>query len=91
MDYTVGQVVFSKSGRDKGKPFIITAIEGEFIYLADGVLRKLIKPKKKKCKHVQGTKFVEQNVKQKLESKSYLLDADIAKALKEFSNNQQER
>lgn len=84
MEYTIGQVVYSKGGRDKGKPFIITAVEGEYVYLADGNLRKLEKPKKKKQKHVQMTKFVHEQVKQKLETKSYILDADIKKALKEY-------
>ena len=28
MEYTVGQVVYSKSGHDKGKAFIVTEIDG---------------------------------------------------------------
>ena len=48
MEYTVGQMVYSKSGHDKGLPFIITETEGEFIYLVDGKNRTLDKPKKKK-------------------------------------------
>ena len=41
MEYTVGQVVYSKSGHDKGIPFIITETEGEFIYLVDGSDKKI--------------------------------------------------
>lgn len=87
MEFAVGQMVISKGGRDKGKSFIITALDGEYVYLVDGNLRKLEKPKKKKIKHVQGTYFVHEHVKQKLETNSYILDADIIKALKEFSSN----
>jgi len=49
----IGQVVFSKSGRDKGKAFVIINIEDNYLYLVDGKLRTLNKPKKKKLKHVQ--------------------------------------
>ncbi len=58
MDFVVGQIVISKSGRDKGLAFVIKSIEGEYVYLVDGKLRKLDKPKKKKQKHVQPTKTV---------------------------------
>ena len=46
--YSKGQVVFSKSGRDKGKAFIVYDYNEEFVFIVDGVLRKLEKPKKKK-------------------------------------------
>lgn len=85
MDYSVGQVVFSKCGRDKGKPFIVTSTEGEYVYMADGKLRTLEQPKKKKIKHVQKTNFISLEVKEKLESNSYILNADIVKVLKEYS------
>jgi ribosomal protein L14E/L6E/L27E len=55
---TVGQMVYSKSGRDKGMLFIIVAIEGEYAYLADGNVRRLEKPKKKKIKHIQHTNTI---------------------------------
>ncbi|MBS6610248.1 MULTISPECIES: KOW domain-containing RNA-binding protein [Peptoniphilus] len=48
-----GQVVRSKKGRDEGKVFVITEIIDEnFLYLVDGKLRKLDRPKKKKVKHL---------------------------------------
>jgi len=54
----VGQVVFAKSGRDKGRAFIVLCVDDEYLYLVDGRLRTLQKPKKKKVKHVQPTNFV---------------------------------
>ena len=48
MEYTVGQVVYSKSGHDKGTAFIVTEIDGEYLYLTDGKCRKMDKPKKKR-------------------------------------------
>ena len=53
--YSLGQIVFSKCGRDQGKPFIIVSIEDEYVYLVDGDLRKVDNPKLKKKKHVQLT------------------------------------
>jgi ribosomal protein L14E/L6E/L27E len=51
-------VVFSKKGRDKGLPFIIIDVNGDYAYLADGLVRTLDKPKKKKLKHTQPTLMV---------------------------------
>lgn len=82
--YTKGQVVFSKSGRDKNKAFIIVDIDGQYLYLADGRIRKLEKPKKKKIKHVQIVNKVDADIKQKLDSNLYLTDADIRKALEAY-------
>lgn len=77
----IGQVVYSKNGRDKGLPFIVKSIEGEYVFLVDGDLRKLEKPKKKKMRHVQITNYVCHEIKSKLENNSYILDAEIRKAL----------
>lgn len=43
----------SKAGHDKGKLYIIWKTEGEYVYLTDGRLRPMEKPKKKKLKHIQ--------------------------------------
>ncbi len=84
MEYTQGQVVYSKSGRDKTMPFIVISVDGDYLYLADGKRRTLEHPKKKKIKHVQKTNYICENIKEKLENESYLLNADVSKALKEF-------
>jgi hypothetical protein len=47
-------VVVSTAGHDKGGIFAVVGFAGEgFLLLADGKLRKLEKPKKKKRKHVK--------------------------------------
>lgn len=48
-------MVFSKSGRDKGKAFVVMEVDNQYVKLVDGKLRTLDKPKKKKIKHVQPT------------------------------------
>lgn len=48
-----GMFARSKAGHDKDKLYIILKKEGEYVYLTDGDLRPLSKPKKKNWKHVQ--------------------------------------
>ncbi len=84
MEYQIGQVVYSKSGHDKGDVQMVAAVEGEYLCLVDGKRRKLAKPKRKKKMHVQPTSYIEETVAAKLQQGAYLLDADIKKALKKY-------
>ena len=84
MEYQIGQVVYSKSGHDKGDVQMIIAVEGDYLLLADGKCRKLEKPKRKKKMHVQPTFYVENEVAAKLQEGAYVLNADIKKALKKY-------
>jgi len=81
-----GQVVIPKRGRDKGKPMLVMATEGEYLFLSDGAARPLCKPKKKKVKHVQpaNTFFDLQSV-----GARGLQDADIRKWLCGFGEGGQ--
>ena len=82
--FAVGQVVFSKRGRDKGEPFVVVAEEDGFVYLVDGKLRPLARPKKKKIKHVQLTYHIDAELAGKI-ARNAQLDADFRKALKAFT------
>lgn len=84
--YSKGQVVYSKSGRDKQRPFIVYDFDDEFVYIIDGDLRKLENPKKKNKKHIQIVNEIDYNIKMKLDENLYLNDADIRKALKAYNN-----
>ena len=55
MEIERGSLVYSIAGRDKGNLFLVLSRDGEFVYLADGNLRKAENPKKKKIKHVNKT------------------------------------
>ena len=83
-DYVIGQLVFSKSGRDKGKLFIVINIEGDYLYLADGKFRKIETPKKKKYKHVQKVNYVVDQIKGKIQEESHLKNADLRQAIKDY-------
>lgn len=82
----IGQIVFSKYGRDKGKPFIILALEDEFIYLADGKLRLVDKPKLKKIKHVQLTNINIEEIKHKIIQQEGITNSEIRNAINEYFN-----
>lgn len=84
---TIGQVVYSKAGRDKGLVFVVVCVEGEFVYLVDGKLRTLAKPKKKKQMHIQVTKEILTPLQTKLNERLSLSDADIRKALLPYNRS----
>ncbi len=49
---SVGAIVFSKAGRDRGYYFVVVSVCDEFVYLADGRFRTLSNPKKKNARHI---------------------------------------
>jgi ribosomal protein L14E/L6E/L27E len=79
----IGQLVYSKKGRDKGLPFIVTAVQNDYVYLADGRLRPLGKPKKKKIKHIQATNTI---IDLTVFNQCGLKDSDVRKLLEPFSD-----
>ena len=82
--YSLGQIVFSKCGRDQGKPFIIVSIEEEYVYLVDGNLRKVDNPKLKKKKHIEPTLTTNEWIKQKIIEENRLTNNDVRRALEEY-------
>lgn len=84
MDVLVGSVVRSKAGRDKGSYFMVLAREGEYAYLANGELRKVDCPKKKKLKHLQGSDKISEFIVNKLEAQGKVTNSEVRKALAEL-------
>ena len=48
-----GMLAQSKAGHDKGHLYVIYDVDETYVYLVDGEIRTIDKPKKKKRKHVQ--------------------------------------
>lgn len=87
MDLTLGQVVYSKAGRDKGKKFIVVDIIDElYVMISDGDLRRIESAKRKKLKHIQITGEVILPLKEKLEKKVRVSNSEIRKALEITKN-----
>ncbi len=83
----IGAIVLSKAGRDKNRAFVITEVlDSEYVMIADGRLRTIDRPKKKKCKHLLWESEAQ------MAFPEHLLDADIRKFLKAqgFSNDRNE-
>ena len=76
MDFVRGQLVRSKAGRDKTRMLAVLAVDGPMLWLADGNLRKVGDPKRKKAKHVAPTTTVLAN--ELLKSDQSLSDAIAA-------------
>ena len=82
MKIDLGQVVYSKAGRDTGKKFIVMDVLDEsYALISDGNLRKVEKPKKKKIKHLELTGEDITPLREKLKSKQKIANHEIRKAL----------
>ena len=80
---SVGQIVVSTAGRDKDDKFVVLCIiDDQYVYISDGDIRKLEKPKKKKLKHLKSLKLVAEDIKDRLEAGEKLSNSEIRKLLK---------
>lgn len=53
-----GFLAYSLAGHDKGEIYFITREAKEYVYVSDGLVRTVEKPKKKNKKHIQIIKTV---------------------------------
>lgn len=81
----LGQIVLSKCGRDKKKYFFVVREDEskEYVFIADGDLRKIEKPKKKKLKHLAPL-CIDETIKEKLQIGSKITNAELEKQLKNY-------
>ncbi|MCT4584164.1 MAG: KOW domain-containing RNA-binding protein [Peptostreptococcaceae bacterium] len=90
-DLEIGQVVFSKAGRDSKRFFfVIDIIDDNYVYIADGDLRRLDNPKKKKIKHLSKTKTVSIKLKEKILATEKVNNAYLRRELRELGFNPEE-
>lgn len=84
MELTLGQVVFSKAGRDAGRKFVIVGLaDDEHVLIADGDLRKIENPKKKKFKHLSYEDNVIEEINGKLINKQKISNSELRKLLEQ--------
>ena len=84
VNYELGQIVKSQAGRDNGEYFIVIDMDEQYLWLVNGINRRLEAPKKKKKKHVQITHAVAQEIADKLDRDDKLSNAEIRRCLKDF-------
>lgn len=86
LNLCVGQLVVSTAGRDNHKKFIVVCIISEqYVYISDGDLRKVEKPKKKKIKHLKSTGYISTDIKYKIESNLKVTNSEIRNFIKSIN------
>ena len=83
----IGGIVRSRAGRDRGRAFVILEIlDEQYVLLADGKLRTIERPKKKKRKHLLKASDM------RMELNGNFCNADIRKFLtaQGFQNDRKE-
>lgn len=79
----IGMFAVSLSGHDKGKMYVIIQEDGEYVYLADGNIRPMESPKKKKKKHVQLIKTgLDKQLAGRLQNAEVIYNEEIKYAIK---------
>ena len=63
-DTWVGSIVLSLAGRDRKRLFVILSLDevNGYVYVADGKLRQIQHPKKKKSKHVKVVQYARDDI-----------------------------
>ena len=79
----IGSIVFSKAGRDMGRPFLVMQeIDNDFVMVADGKLRTMDRLKTKRRKHLKPTGSVVEELRSRLAEGAAVEDHEIRSWLK---------
>lgn len=79
-----GQMVLSAAGHDKGKIYVILAIQNEALWVADGMRKTAEKPKRKNIRHVRRMNYIDEGIDARLKSDCPLKNEDICRAIQLF-------
>lgn len=78
----LGSVVVSKAGRDEGRMFLVVeSLDDEYVLIADGETHKMIRPKKKKRKHLKQVFEPELEIVERLKAVPAIEDHEVRKWL----------
>jgi len=86
----LGDIVYSKAGRDMNRHYIVMRIAEPYIWTCDGDLHKVEKFKKKKIKHTKYMGHQSEYIKNKLEGGEKVTNSEIRRALAEFESEKGE-
>ena len=81
MDIVKANIVKSTAGRDKGELFFVLATEGDFLLLADGKLRPVERPKRKRRKHVVLRRADGGELYRRIRSNESITNSELRKAI----------
>lgn len=80
-EFEIGGFVVSAAGHDSGKCYVIFQIQNEYVYLVDGRIRTVDRPKKKKMMHVRMLGQSDQTLADKVKSQT-VRNEEIKRAIK---------
>ena len=89
MEIQKSDIVRSDAGRDKGKLFVVLAVEGEILLLADGKSRKVEAPKRKKRRHVLFVASEQTRLSDKLKSEEKVTNSELRRAIAAYGDEVQ--
>ena len=85
----IGFLASSKAGHDKDKIYVIIKEDKEYVWLADGKIKTVDNPKKKRKKHIQLVKyFYNEEIKNSLTEGKMVSDLEIVMVLKNYKKQQ---
>ena len=88
MEVDKSSLIVSKAGRDKGQLFYVIDTDEQYVYLADGMSRRLEKPKRKKRKHIEQIPRTESRIAEKIRNGEKVLNSELRKELASFGQKQ---
>ena len=81
MEIAKSDIVRSDAGRDRGKIFIVLAVEGEYLLLADGKGRRVEAPKRTKRRHVLFVAADESRLADKIKRSEKITNSELRRTL----------
>ena len=81
MEIAKSDIVRSDAGRDRGKLFIVLAVEGEYLLLADGKGRRVEAPKRKKRRQVLFVAADESRLADKIKRSEKITNSELRRTL----------
>jgi len=90
-EFEVGGFAVSTAGHDSDQCYVIFQIEEEYVYLVDGRIRTVERPKRKKKKHIQMLEQSDTILADKVKNKS-VKNEEIKRAIKllQYGNSSKE-
>ena len=84
MNEHLAEFVYAIAGRDKGKHFIVTSQEDNYLYLCNGKCRKVGSPKKKKIRHVTFSGVKNEFILNRLTTTGKVTNKEVRYALSDY-------
>lgn len=84
MHISKSDIVVSLAGRDKGRRFFVLETDGNYAVIADGKVRKLENPKRKKLKHLRLAARTDSTVAEKIREGDIVLNSELRRDLAIF-------